>query len=55
MEVVVWTELLGRLMVRKKRATGQEERQLADEASRATKEVHTDCAKVEKAATPPQQ
>lgn len=38
-QVVVWRKLLGRLMVRKKRATSQEERQPEGEALRARTEV----------------
>lgn len=48
MEVVERTELSGRLMVRKKRATGQEERQLEDEALKATTEADTDHRKMER-------
>lgn len=53
MEVVGWRKVLGRLMVRKKRATSQEERQPEGEALRARTEVYRDHRKRKAVATPP--
>lgn len=52
MEVAVWRQLLGRLM-RRKRASGQEDRHPEDEALRARTEVYRDHEKREAAAIPP--